>query len=356
MGFSGGGFGMRTIWINLRAMNYTDQAFRQSILNVKDLSKAEKEEYEKANKRLNMSRLETQAGMLNVAMGAMFVKQLFNIMSATREGSQYMAMFNYELNEMKVMFADSLFESLRPFMDILRDFFGLIRANPVIAKMASTLALLTGVVITGAGAYRVLNWTLEQYAAKQAFSKLVDESATLSKLKLTLANHGLNLSLKAVVGTLTAGIAGFAIAYTIFKDLPPVIGVVTGAVLALATAVILLSAALTPARAALSVGLGAASAGALLGAYTSATKDLNKGFANGTISVPSTGLYMLHKGEAVYNPQTNRPSGSSNMNGVNNINQKIEINMSGMTIQTKMDKEEFVPFLRKELRNISLSK
>lgn len=356
MGFSGGGFGMRTIWINLRAMNYTDQAFRQSILNVNKLKDAEKKEYDIAIKRLNTARLGTQAGMLNVAMGAMFTKQLFNIMNATRVGSQYMAMFNYELNEMKVMFADSLFESLKPFMDTLRDLFGLIRANPAIAKMASTLALLTGVVITGAGAIRVLNWTIEQYIAKETLKKLVQDNSTLSTIQATLANHGLNLSLKAVIGTLAVGIAGFTIAYTIFKDLPPVIGVVTGAILALATAVILLSAALTPARAALAVGLGAASVGALLGAYTSATKDLNKGFANGTIRVPSTGLYMLHKGEAVYNPQTNRPTGSPNMNGVNNINQKIEINMSGMTIQTKMDKEEFIPFLRKELRNISLSK
>ena len=81
------GMGMRSIWIALRATNYTDRAFRLAINNLDKLEKKEKAHVKLLIRQKQAAMANVAAGMMYAAMGYMMAGSLANIMAQTRVGA-----------------------------------------------------------------------------------------------------------------------------------------------------------------------------------------------------------------------------------------------------------------------------
>ena len=74
----------------------------------------------------------------------------------------------------------------------------------------------------------------------------------------------------------------------------------------------------------------------------------------GTRQVAETGPALLHKGEIVYNPSTNRPTGYAPTGaGGGMVNNDNSMNIG--TVNTKMDTEELADMVKKQQRTMALN-
>jgi len=79
----------------------------------------------------------------------------------------------------------------------------------------------------------------------------------------------------------------------------------------------------------------------------------------GTRMLTKTGPIIGHRGEVMYNPENQLPTQINNeLRGgkATSLRQDVRIDLSGSIIQTKADKEELIPIMKRELRNIVLAK
>ena len=352
------GMGMRTIWISLRAMNYTDRAFRSAIKNLRNLSDEEKRNVREALKMMRVGRMQIQAGMLYSAMLAMMGGQLFKLMSQTKVGAGYMREFTKSIEDIKIAFADTFFETLRPILDIVKGFLDLMKQNAPLRTAVVILALLAGtlvglyssyMLISGIRKHMIAQMTLENYLrAKGLIIKFKDAMANIT---LTASNHALATSLMAV------GV-GAAFGLGVFFALKDVVGPLSAGFAALAIALIPLVIQLGLAAgfmSALTLGVAAIAGVAGVASIVAAVSSATGGFAGGTRALPNTGLFFGHKGEVVYNPATDRPTGMGG-NGEQVTHISNQFDFSGTTINTKADEEELVPLIRKTVRDAMLDK
>ena len=335
---TGGGIGMRTVWINLRAMNYTDQAFRSSIANMKKLTDTEKEEYAVMVKNRDQARYTLQTNMLYAASLAMIGQKLFGLINTTQVGATYMTEFNKSLTDMKSAFGDTLFQVLKPVLDILKSFMDLIKNNSAIRTVAVVVALLA--VSLGALylAYKSINAIIALNAARHKLEIWVKAKGLLINNALTGSNTVLGMSYKALGVSIGIAFASFMIFYTILNNLSGPIKIAASAIMILVGAIL----ALVFAKSMLSGTFGLKGVAGLIGvgAMLAGTASLASGmgsYAVGTRMVNHTGPSILHRGEMVYNPSVNRPAGiqkdvmgTPSRNGGNSI----VVNFSG-DINTK---------------------
>jgi hypothetical protein len=307
----GGGIGMRTVWISLRAMNYTDQAFRASMINVDKLKGKEKDRYKELIKQENQARLTTQAGMLYGAMAGMLVQRLGSLLSETQLGATYMTEFNQTIKDLKVSLADALFTSLKPFLDVIKGVMDFINGNPAFAKLIGATFLL-GTVFLGLKAIMlILSGQIMKNTVDQAMLNFMQEMGIKTTTKATISFHGLSIA----VSTLSRALNGVLIGFSIFTMIGSIVGSSAGKIIAVIAAIIasiialkgILSGGLTITK---DVGIlaGSIAIGAGLAAGLMAVQD-SQGYAVGTRMVNHTGPSILHKGEMVYNPSVNRPAG-----------------------------------------------
>src|SRR3990170_2507375 len=80
-------------------------------------------------KTIDTARLNIQTGVLYMAMISMVSQKLIGLLSLTQVGSEYMSEFNQTVQELKVAFADTLFEALKPLLDVLQIFMNIIKDN-----------------------------------------------------------------------------------------------------------------------------------------------------------------------------------------------------------------------------------
>lgn len=350
------GMGMRTIWISLRAMNYTDQAFRASIRNVENLEKSEKQHLQTLLKQKDVARLTIQTGVLYAATIAMVGMQLASLLNMTQVGAEYMSEFNQTVDELKVAFADTLFEALKPLLDVLKVFMGFIRDSGPLRNVIVYVGLLAGGLFTLYAVYLILRGAIAQYNANLALNNFFTEMSVKHGVSMVASNTAVGFSFKSVavaIGLVTAGL-------TIFTLLGSVIGNQAGAIVAAVASITAALLALAVAMNIVSVGtltplqLGAFAAGAGIAAGVMGIQ-ANQGFANGTRGLPNTGLFLGHKGEIVYNPATNRPAGmESEVMGRREPSttvQDIDINIA--QLNTKADYDDTKEKLGRELYNIA---
>lgn len=332
--------GMRTIWISLRAMNYTDQAFRASIQNIEKLEKGEKALLNQRLQALQVARLNVQTGVLYAATTAMVAQQVFNLLNSTQEGSQYMSEFNQTVQELKVAFADTLFEALKPFLDVFKSIMEFLKNTGPLRSVIVYVGLFAGGLFALYSVYLILRGAMAQHNANLALTAYLTQMAEKYNISMTATNTGLAFSFKSLalsVGLVTAGLAIFMmIGQVIGKDAGIIVAAITAitvALLALAVAMNIVSVgSLTPLQ------LGAFAAGAGLAAGVMA---MQGSYAVGTRSLPYTGMFLGHKGEVVYNPSTNRPAGvQSDLRGEGSSTTIQDIDIHVGTINTKTDVDD----------------
>jgi len=247
--------GLRTIWIALRAVNYTDAAFRGALINIENLQKSE---IKLANATMQSAIKGSMAGLMWMTFGTMLAQAGMEMARTT--------------------------STLKPFVNAVDKLFGIMGENESMKVFISLLLFAVSAFSIFGGAAMMINAILLLKTIPIVWSAVMAFG-----------------SLAMVVAT---AFITFMLMYEIFKKLPPVIGVVVGAILLLCAAIIFLRALAGDIGVIWAVAAGAAAVGAFAGAFASATGK----FQMGTRSVGATGLALVHKHEVIYNPTTNRPT------------------------------------------------
>ena len=351
------GMGMRTIWISLRALNYTDRAFQAAIGNLKNLTKQERENLKTALKMMEMGRFQIQAGMLYGAMLGMVGGQLFALMSQTKVGSGYMREFTKSIEDTKVAFADTFFEVLKPVLDVVRGFLNLIKQNAPLRTAVVILAMVSMALMGVYAASLVLSGIYKHMTAQMTINNFIRAKGVLIKFKAAMANITLAASNHALATSLVAVGISAGVAFALFFALKDILGPLPAGIIAVAAAIAVLAAILWSAAAAVAILTVGVAAGLGAAAFASAV-DQSKavgGFAGGTRGLSHTGMFFGHKGEVIYNPATDRPTGIGGKGEqVTHISNQFDF--SGTTINTKADNEELVPLIKRTVRDAMLDK
>jgi hypothetical protein len=265
------GLGMRTVWISLRALNYTDRAFRAAIGNLDKLKKAEQEQVKQALKMAEIGRLNVQVGMLYAATLTMMVSNIWNMLAATEAGQMHLGELAEVMEETKNAFADTLFGALRPLIDVFTNFLKLVRD----VEGLRILILLVGIgVIAFMGlysAYKMVTGAIAMYNAVRALQEFLENKGLLLKItdiKMTLLQAGAYWKLAVAI---SAAGGAFAIAFFALRDAPPIISAMIAVVLALAAAFFLLWAGISAATLGVAGVIGGAALGAALASASAAT-------------------------------------------------------------------------------------
>lgn len=330
------GIGMRTVWISLRALNYTDRAFRAAIKNLDVLKKAEREQVKEALKMAEIGKMNVQVGMLYAATLGMMVNNMWNMLASTEAGKAHLAELNELINETKSAFADTIFTALKPLIDIFSIFLRVLRDNEplriLVILFASTAVLLSAMY----AGYKLLVGIKQMYTATLGVAQFLEKKGLLIKVadfKTTLAQAGAHWQLAVAVAA--AG-GAFAVTFMLLKDMPAYVNAIIAVVLALAAAFWALFVAESAATWGIAAILGEAAAGAAMA--TAAAYQARGGmFAVGTRSLPYTGMFFGHKGEVVYNPISGRPTGLEPKGELTSQTNVYRIPMTIENVHTKAD-------------------
>lgn len=339
----------RTIWITLRAANYTTQAFNSTI---KGLSKLQQEQL---RLKMDASKNILAVGTMYLALGMIATRTITSIMSKSELGQQVLTRFGENTSKSMAKLGDSLARVVGPILDVIARILELATANPIIRDLlaifmvlGTTILIVAGVVkmFTGAMGILTVMWSFHNVHATSAQMTLTAYSATA---KVATAS---TVSLGMALGLVTAG-------FSVFMILGQVIGSNAGAIVAAITSITLAILALAVALNVLSVGtltplqLAAFAAGAGMAAGVMAIQSQQPTYKIGTRMLTQTGPITGHAGEIVWNPTNQLPTQVNNDVTGRGIPKKTEFNVTISTgdIHTKADKEELRPFILKTIRD-----
>ena len=343
------GMGMRTVWISLRAINYTDQAFKAAIKNLKKLSDEEKKRAEEQYRNLQVSKSLIMVGMLQAAMGAMMMKSVYDLMSATARGSEYMEKFGTKITEAKTAIADALFTAFKPFLDVMIIILNVISNNAPLNRLIAVLMMLIPIIMMLKGLTMAYTSALEMQSAMTALADIFGEKDALVHMKQAMAVRLHALSVKGLVISMAAAIAGFMITYEVLTKLNNPIASLIVLLGALAVAYW----ALFVAKSAASLGVGLVAGGIAAGAAMALASQYSGGggYQLGTRSAPYTGPMMVHKGEVIYNPALGMPTQvGTGMTGGKPTHVDYDIPITIEEVHLKADMDDLDEQVRKSLR------
>lgn len=293
--------GLRTIWVTLRAVNYTTQVFIDTIKMVSNLQKSEDK---LAISTLRMGTHAMSAGMMFMTLG----QGMDNTIS-------------------KVITENELFKQL-----------------------SDTLTPYIATIFTIIGAIQFLIGVQKIYEGLQ-------EADMIIKMKQIAVNHALAFSWTAVAIAMSAAVMAFVIFYQIGQQMGGIITTIIGltmAILGLAIAIMIWKGAITfgtstMADLAMIGSLTAVGAGAGL-----ALGSIQSGHAMGTRMVEATGPALVHRGEVIYNPATHRPTQIGNdLEGMGAPTTIYQMPMTIKEMNTKADVDNVDETIRQSWRRIT---
>jgi len=334
------GLGMRTVWISLRAMNYTDQAFRAAIGNLDKLQAAERQQVKAALQMAEIGKYNIQVGMLYAATITMMAMSLWQMLASTEAGQRQLAGLNTVMQETKSAFADTLFGALRPLIDAFTGFLMLLRDNEPLRILIILIGMAVAAFMMMYSVYKVVTGAIAMYNAMRTLQTFLESKGLFTKLMdINLTNLQTMAYFKLAIAV-AAATGGFMLAYLALRGAPPIVSAIIAVVLALAAAFFLLWAGISAATLGIGALLGGAALGAALAAASSATGEM--GFARGTRALPATGLFFGHRGEMVYNPLTGSPTGVRDLLGEEEeepsvTTQDIDINIEHLHTEATFD-------------------
>jgi hypothetical protein len=343
------GGNIRTIWITIRAVNYTQRVF-DDINKIMNVTIKTEKDMEKATK--NLAKASTDfiaAGTMMVALSAMIGVQLWNLAASSQEGAVDFAELTANLNDTKSALADTMYEILKGVgvLTLVNDILNFLKENKWAQYLVLGLGLLIVAVLAIVGSLFLFNGLVMQAALFSTNWGVMTGFLTTSLSTLTAGLIPLNIQMWQLAGAAAAVGAAFII-FMALKD-------ITGPIFAAIIAISLLTAALWilfVAESAASVGVAAVVGGAAAATAFALSQTYGK-FQMGTRSVPYTGPIMAHEGEVIYNPSTNRPLQVGNdIAGGNGQPTTIiyEMPMEIKELHTKADVDELDKYMKESLR------
>lgn len=336
---------IRYLWITIRAINYTDRAFKAISKSIGALQKDEAKLAQTANV------LKMSAGMMWVALGAMAVSGMMQMMRATREGRAVMRDFDKSVGALSKSLGQAFTTVLGQAIRILT---GLLNAIAKIPAPILTMITAMGVLILMYGMFRASAWVLSGTMGMLGVSfKLVGPTiqayigdamaGVVSTDALKMSISGLNVSISTCVmffmafvmigmmfgktaGIIVAGIGGIIAALIIYTHWQKVAAILQGTLNWWSAAAMI---------------AGGLAIGGAIAALTS--------FQVGTRKAQFTGPAIVHAGERVgKESQLKKEFGGKQ--GVEKTQTNVTIAFSG-NIQTKADKEQLRPLILKCIKD-----
>jgi len=336
--------GMRTLWISIRALNYTSEAFTQ-IINHTGKLKASEDELAKTN--LNLIR----GGMMFAAMGGTFISAMLGIISSTGQGSAFMARFNIQMQAATRQLGTALLQVLAPALTFFANIITTLSRNPALMTIVSYLMVFGTAALIAAGAGMILTGAI---GMMMGFGPV---AAILNLISLAAIKMGISFNMAlASLGILVAAFTAFMV---VKEYIGPVATAIVAAIISIVTAIIALKAVasfgttlgpdIAAIAGAVAVGSGAAAGvigvGAATGAYDSGTR----------FSSSDNQIAMLSAGEKVINPRRGLPTSEMNSG---NVQPKITNNYVNMPVQNLHTQAKFSDVneqINKGLRDVAIS-
>lgn len=323
---------MRTIWVAVRGINYTDQATRQVGRNIDVLVKKQQELQTQAMKLV-------MAGIMWTVFAGLATMAISKIMEKSLEGRRALFEFNKSMDKMLSTLGTSFTKILTPALKALGSFFDLVAKTPILADLLATVIVLGVAFMALKGALMVASGAMTYFGIATQLETMIVNLAEKG-------HYGLAASLSVVHQSLGPVVIGFTLMFMICQRLPAPIAIVIGVILALAAAIILLRSVLGDFSWMVGVGVAAGAAGAIAAGVWNLTEP-QQVYQTGVRSVRKTGLVVAHEGEEIrskrnvmYNQETTKKPETRYFN----------ITFSG-DIHTRADKEELKPLILKTVRD-----
>jgi len=346
------GGNIRTIWITLRAMNYTQRVFDDMARQMTNLQASQKKVAQSTNQMADASMHMLVAGTMLLTLSLMIGQQLWNLAASSKEGASTFAALTKNFNETKDAFANTLFEMLQfiHVFDILNGILNILKSNKALQVLLLIFVAFLTVLIAAWGVLWILKGAFGAVTGALNLFNIGLISAGDGEYAFMIGEQGLvftTMELAEAIGIV-------AVSFMVFVALSHIIGrpaaIIVAAIVAITAAIIALKAVGTwgaslPEDTAFVAGALAVGAGLAAGAMALGV------FQAGTRGVPRTGLVYAHKGETIFNPATGRPTqvendlmGGRGQNTYENVEVKID------TINTKAEYDDVDEQIRRALR------
>lgn len=331
---------MRSIWISIRAMNYTDRATRQVGRNIDMLMRKQNEL--RRNAVMMMS-----AGIMWTVMGALATMGIMKIIEASAEGRRAIRLFSRSTDRLMKAFGTAFVRAMGPAIKMLTGLFNAIAGlDPRILQLVASLVLAGITLLTLKGITMAVKGAVDYLTVSHSVNAMATGQTTL-------ANYGCaasTVTLGNAFAFLRVNLGKALIIFTIFMSLGQILGkegskwaAVIGVV---AMAIWGLAVALKQAAFSMSVLTFGAAAIAGIGAMA-----MMPSYQYGTRMVQRTGPAMVHAGDVITRPDRGdvTPSREGGERGF--PKHYYNITLSFGDVKTKADKEELEPFILKILKN-----
>jgi hypothetical protein len=353
------GFGFfRTIWISLRAVNYTTQAFQDTVTGLSKLQQAQ------LRLKMDAARNMMAVGAMYVAMGGMAIMIITKIMNQSELGQKVLGEFGDSAGKSMSKLGDSFARVMGPLLNIVAKILELATANPIISDLLAGLITIGAVILIAAGAVKLFSGAIAILNLQLMVKKLMVHSTQQSLLPYIGATHGATGATMGLAAAINMCILPLMIGVGLFTVLSSYMGQLPAALFAASAAFAILAIQMWLAAGAMSVlswGAAAIAGGAALAGAIAIASGAGQApeYQMGTRMLTKTGPIIGHRGEVMYNPENQLPTQINNeLRGgkATSLRQDVRIDLSGSIIQTKADKEELIPIMKRELRNIVLAK
>ncbi len=323
---------MRTIWVAIRGINYTDRATREVGKNIDTLIKEQQKLRQHAVQML-------MAGTMWTAFAGLAVIGIGKIIGASAEGRRALRMLERATNEMLKSMSQAFLKVLGPTINMLTQFLRLIAQNQPLMQLIAVLATLAIALVTVKGVSLIMSGAWD----------LVMQKATLMGVVTVGTANTMTMSFIKLQAAMGPILMGFMIGAQLAAMFSNNVGAMVALIGVLTVATLALAAALWKAGLGLSILTfgGAAIAGVAAMAFAS---QATPSYQVGTEYVRRTRPAMVHEGEKITSVR-DRSLGRGEETQRNFPVRKTEINFNGLTVQTKATKEELKPLILKTVRD-----
>lgn len=329
---------MRTIWVAVRGINYTDRATREVGKNIDELIKAQQRLRQHAVIMLS-------AGAMWLTMAGLISTGINQIIASTAEGRRALNSLSRATNEAMKALSEAFLKTMGPTISLLTNFFRYIGQHKEIASLIAVLGSLgvSLLIIKGISMILPAVWDL-----------VIQRMTLMGIVSVGTANTmtGAFIRLQAAMGPIIMGfMLGSALASAFGKNAWAIAGAITGLTVVFA----LLATQLWSAAAALSILTFGIAAAAGAAAIALASQNVPS-YQVGTEYVSRTQMAIVHEGEKIVPSQDRETSFSNGQSSSAPYPVRSFIfNFTG-PINTKADKEELKPLILKVVRDATDNK
>lgn len=338
----------RTIWITLRASNYTTRAFEDTIRGLKKVQR------EQLKFRMNAAKNIFAVGTMYLAFGVIAAFVMSAVMNASKSGQRVMENFGKRVGKSMEKLSAALATMLKPMLDIVATVLEFAVAIPLFKEVAALAMILGTAFLIVMGITKMLGAVTEMLAIKHIVAgistgihaKMIQTQLLPATQAQTVATYGLGQALLFVGAGFAVAFGAVFMVYQIFGKLPAIILGVVIAMIALLVVVLALANVLTLGMATKFALVGAA-VGGLVGAAAVASMPEHQ---MGTSFVREGGFARVHAGEEIISARESRvhPRWEKGQELVKRSYWNVNVTMGD--VHTKADEETMIPLLKRALK------